>query len=471
MHRFLAILIATICSCCIHASTSDTLYNKDVLRNTGDMPQEDTLRHYRNFLGEECIDFGNDKKYYGWKRDVTYAGLPILLSSIIIKESKQSFQPTSLVVTSNGKHEVENYLRFSPYALIAGLKIAGYEGRSDLPRFVTSALASNLIMAGAVSAAKHSFKEPRPDNSDTKSFPSGHAAVAFTAATILHKEYGMTRSPWFSVGGYAVATGTSMLRVEHNRHWVSDVVAGAGIGILSAELGYFLGDLLCGNRGLQRLEQDEMPKTANPSFLDVQMGVGMHTNALRFLTADGMEDAIGLCTSTVAGLEGAYFLNEYIGVGGMARVTATPADISSVTEKYGEMAYIDDNIFTDMSFDAGIYGNVPVGSGVSLGAKALCGIRFSDGVCVRNDDAVAPEMLRVKGGNAFNLVTGISASWRYRNSFAWKIFADMDTSKSCYTYQSRPVLSASETPCQVVTAERKSWMTHFTIGGAFTVQF
>lgn len=101
-----------------------------------------------------------------------------------------------------------------------------------------------------------------------------------------------------------------------------------------------------------------------------------------------------------------------------------------------------------MSFDAGVYGNIPVGNSVAFGAKALCGMRFSDGICVRNDDLPSQEMLKVKGGNAVNFVMGISASWRCRDNFAWKIFADMDTSKSTYTYQSLLQASAKDAPNQ-----------------------
>ena len=59
------------------------------------------------------------------------------------------------------------------------------------------------------------------------------------AATMLHKEYGLTRSPWYSIGGYTIATCIGMTRQMNNKHWLSDVLMGAGIGILSTELGYF----------------------------------------------------------------------------------------------------------------------------------------------------------------------------------------------------------------------------------------
>ena len=98
-----------------------------------------------------------------------------------------------------------------------------------------------IITATLVETMKYSVRELRPDGSTNKSFPSGHTAIAFSAATILHKEYGMTRSPWYSIAGYMLATATGCMRVLNNRHWASDTFAGAGIGILSTEMGYTLG--------------------------------------------------------------------------------------------------------------------------------------------------------------------------------------------------------------------------------------
>jgi membrane-associated phospholipid phosphatase len=80
-------------------------------------------------------------------------------------------------------------------------------------------------------------REPRPDASSFDSFPSGHTAEAFMAATFLHKEYGKDH-PWLSVAAYTTATGVGVLRVMNNRHWVSDVLVGAGIGVFSTNLAY-----------------------------------------------------------------------------------------------------------------------------------------------------------------------------------------------------------------------------------------
>lgn len=98
-------------------------------------------------------------------------------------------------------------------------------------------------MASVVNTIKYTAHVRRPDKSNYKSFPSGHTATAFMAAMMMHKEYG-DRSPWYSISAFTVATATGISRILNNRHWLSDVLAGAGIGILSTELGYYLADLI-----------------------------------------------------------------------------------------------------------------------------------------------------------------------------------------------------------------------------------
>ena len=85
----------------------------------------------------------------------------------------------------------------------------------------------------------------RPDGTDNHSFPSGHTAVAFCGATTLMHEYRKV-SPWIGVAGYAVATTVAVDRVRRNRHHWGDVVAGAAIGVASAEAGYWIGDIILG---------------------------------------------------------------------------------------------------------------------------------------------------------------------------------------------------------------------------------
>ena len=177
-------------------------------------------------------------------------------------------------------------------------------------------------MAGFVNGIKYTAKEMRPDGSTANSWPSGHTATAFVGATLLHKEYGLTRSPWWSVAGYGVATATGVMRVLNNRHWISDVMSGAGIGILSGELGYALCDLLFKGKGL--LRNDRVMESEKPSFFSVSMGVGLGGKDLEF-ESDGQSMGIKFRAATVVDAEGAYFFNKYVGVGGRLRVRAQSA--------------------------------------------------------------------------------------------------------------------------------------------------
>ena len=79
----------------------------------------------------------------------------------------------------------------------------------------------------------------RPDGSGYNSFPSGHTASAFAAAEFLRQEY-RDISPWYGYAGYFVATATGTLRMYNNKHWFSDVVAGAGFGIASTKISYLV---------------------------------------------------------------------------------------------------------------------------------------------------------------------------------------------------------------------------------------
>lgn len=96
-----------------------------------------------------------------------------------------------------------------------------------------------IILSGTVLGLKSISKIERPDGSSKNSFPSGHTTTAFAGAEFLWQEY-KDKSIWYGITGYVVATGTGLFRIYNNRHWLTDVCAGAGIGILSTKLAYWL---------------------------------------------------------------------------------------------------------------------------------------------------------------------------------------------------------------------------------------
>lgn len=131
----------------------------------------------------------------------------------------------------------DDYLLFAPVALSLGLSAAGVEGKHPFGEQALLAVISGLAQGGVALVLKGITKYPRPDGKSNDAFPSGHTSSAFTAATLLHKEYGH-RSIWYSVGGYGTATGVGALRIINNRHWLADVLFGAGVGIGATEVVY-----------------------------------------------------------------------------------------------------------------------------------------------------------------------------------------------------------------------------------------
>ncbi|AYA36922.1 phosphatase PAP2 family protein [Hymenobacter oligotrophus] len=137
----------------------------------------------------------------------------------------------------NFRTRVDDFLIIAPYLELAAVELSGVETRNDRLNMLLVVLKSEAIFAATTFTLKHTTKVLRPDGSTRNSFPSGHTAQAFLAASIVHTEF-RDKSQWYGVGAYTIATSVAALRMLNNRHWQSDVVAGAGVGILSAHLGY-----------------------------------------------------------------------------------------------------------------------------------------------------------------------------------------------------------------------------------------
>ena len=145
--------------------------------------------------------------------------------------------------------KVDDYLRFTPLAAQLGMALGGVQGhsRNCWQVLATDAMAGAMMMA-AVGGIKYSIDRTRP-NGEGAGFPSGHTATAFLGATLLSHEYGH-KSVWIPIAGYSVATATGALRILNNKHYASDVVVGAAVGILAAELSYWATDAIFNNRKL-----------------------------------------------------------------------------------------------------------------------------------------------------------------------------------------------------------------------------
>lgn len=163
---------------------------------------------------------------------------------------------------------IDNVLEYTPMAASFILKAAGVKCRSSWEQRLYKSGASFVLCSGTTWLLKKSIHKMRPDGTDNESFPSGHTAVAFCGATVLHKEFGKT-SPWISVAGYTVATITAVDRVRRNRHHWEDVAAGAAIGFLSAQASYWIVDKITGKKKKKDADGNVINEEQK-----VQVGVG-----------------------------------------------------------------------------------------------------------------------------------------------------------------------------------------------------
>lgn len=137
------------------------------------------------------------------------------------------------------KIKLDNYTQYVPAVMVYGLNAIGLKGKHNLKDRSVILGTSLLISSAIVLPTKHLVKEERPDGSNSLSFPSGHTAFAFATAQFMFREY-QDENIWLSLSGYPIAVFTGVYRILNDKHWVGDVVAGAGIGILSTEVAYWL---------------------------------------------------------------------------------------------------------------------------------------------------------------------------------------------------------------------------------------
>lgn len=137
----------------------------------------------------------------------------------------------------NFHNSLDDLMQFGPHAAVFGLDWIGIKSKHGFNDKVGLMLVGGVITLGTVTILKETTKQLRPDGSADNSFPSGHTANAFFGATILAEEYA-DQSILYTVGGYSLATATGIFRMLNNRHWASDVLVGAGIGIISGKVAY-----------------------------------------------------------------------------------------------------------------------------------------------------------------------------------------------------------------------------------------
>ena len=148
---------------------------------------------------------------------------------------------------------------------VGGLFIWGHYSENDRFHSFTYSLAqATVINQGLVNGLKLAVRRERPDKSDNQSFPSGHAATSFMVASVVQRYYGWKAG----IIGYSAATFISFSRLRENKHWASDVTAGA-------TLGYIVGSSVSRRTGIS-VRVGKTKATLIPALDLAHRGVGMY---------------------------------------------------------------------------------------------------------------------------------------------------------------------------------------------------
>lgn len=264
-HLFLVVFVAFVSTEVLSQERTDSLKNGPFIRETIPPVDEiklekqpfewqDVPRYKMNsrsrttgLLSRQFSQF-NDLATDFTKVYKTYSPYLVPVSLVaygILTQTNESLRELDYEIRGEVKEHVvdrvsiDDYLQFAPAVSVYGLDLLGIKAKHNLKDRTMVVAMSYLAMGVTVQTMKSTIHVRRPDNSNFKSFPSGHTATAFVGAHVLFREYRET-SPWIGLIGYSTATATGVLRIVNNKHWLSDVAMGAGIGILSVELGYAL---------------------------------------------------------------------------------------------------------------------------------------------------------------------------------------------------------------------------------------
>lgn len=134
------------------------------------------------------------------------------------------------------RYTFDDHLQYTP---VLGYLVMGLVGvpckHRFLERFMVCAT-SYMSLGIMVNTVKYTVRELRPRTGRRNSFPSGHSATAFMGAELIRLEY----SPGIAIAAYGWAAAIGFMRMWNEMHWINDVIAGAGVGILSARIGYWM---------------------------------------------------------------------------------------------------------------------------------------------------------------------------------------------------------------------------------------
>lgn len=193
--------------------------------------------------------------------------LSLIASGILLSDSgfeKSLNKETRDRVGNSFDFPIDEYTRFAPIVQLYVADIVGVKAKNHWFD-QTKNLAVSIILTDVITnTLKRSIYKVRPNGFNAKAFPSGHSSLTFSTAAVLYEEFGQS-SPILAYSGYGFAAITGSFRMLNNKHWLSDVLAGAGIGILVTKLVYHFDYLFKWNPFLKAKNIALIPRYSNGS--------------------------------------------------------------------------------------------------------------------------------------------------------------------------------------------------------------
>lgn len=198
-----------------------------------------------------CLNAQTDSIIAQKKPKSSFLTQSIVPASLIIGGSllsgsgfEKSFQKNVRNAVGNDfAFPIEDYTRYVPIAEMYGADAFGVKAKNHWFDQAKNLTLSIIITDFITFRLKKNIHKVRPNGTDAQSFPSGHSSFAFTNASVLFEEF-KDSSPLLAYSGYAFATTTGAFRIMNNAHWISDVLVGAGIGILVAKVIYIFDPII-----------------------------------------------------------------------------------------------------------------------------------------------------------------------------------------------------------------------------------
>lgn len=183
-----------------------------------------------------------ENKRFDFQYKKLYVPAVLMVSGIIFDSNNRESLKNEIVEERNEhllgfENHLDDYAQFAPFFAIYGFELAGMKPRTDWKNRTAILAKGQIVNLGMVYFLKKTLKKTRPDGT-AYSFPSGHTANVFAGATMLSIEYGENHK-WVPYVSYGVATGIGVMRMANDKHYISDVLFGAGLGILSMKLAYW----------------------------------------------------------------------------------------------------------------------------------------------------------------------------------------------------------------------------------------